>query len=320
MTLLYYLYCAHSDLAGCALLQGRLTLLLGPPGAGKSTFLKALGGKLRKDGSLQASTLACQPGLLETLGPAAWPLSLLQTLSRVLGQQRGRMRHKCLLLQQSGEILYNGEQLHSFIPERTAVYVDQNDLSIPDMSVREVSSNSEICKLGRNRACHRPRLVLIQGSFCKPDCDLNNLKVYWQDLASGGSCAVGVQTFDFSARMQGAGHVKAGVPCAPLVGVLVASNSRHCRIAACAACATDMPTTLSTCEYPALCSTPLQNTRTQPQLALLIMQCPSVALSTQLKELQCPQAAIVWHCLQLPFMLQACLALIVLMPSPSAIW
>ena len=48
-----------SDKTGCVLLQGRLTLLLGPPGAGKSTLLKALSGKLRKDSSLQVSTLAC---------------------------------------------------------------------------------------------------------------------------------------------------------------------------------------------------------------------------------------------------------------------
>ena len=53
-----------------------------------------------------------------------------------------------MLLQQSGEILYNGEQLDSFVPERTAVYVDQSDLSIPDMTVREVGSNMSFASLG----------------------------------------------------------------------------------------------------------------------------------------------------------------------------
>ena len=35
--------------------QGRLSLLMGPPGAGKSVFLKALGGRLKPDDDLRTS-------------------------------------------------------------------------------------------------------------------------------------------------------------------------------------------------------------------------------------------------------------------------
>ena len=50
------------------------------------------------------------------------------------------------VLQQSGEILYNGEPLAAFVPERTAAYVDQSDLSIPDMTVRETFDFSARCQ------------------------------------------------------------------------------------------------------------------------------------------------------------------------------
>ena len=39
------------------LLQGTLTLLIGPPASGKSTLLKALTGRLKGAKSLQVSTL-----------------------------------------------------------------------------------------------------------------------------------------------------------------------------------------------------------------------------------------------------------------------
>ena len=49
----------------------------------------------------------------------------------------------CLTLslpsQQGGEILYNGEDLNAFVPERTAAYVDQGDLAIPDMTASACS-------------------------------------------------------------------------------------------------------------------------------------------------------------------------------------
>ncbi|KAL6653393.1 hypothetical protein ACP70R_008971 [Stipagrostis hirtigluma subsp. patula] len=68
----------------------RLTLLLGPPGCGKTTLLKALAGKL-------ATTN----------------------------------------VKVTGEIEYNGVRLNEFVPEKTAAYIGQYDLHVPEMTVRE---------------------------------------------------------------------------------------------------------------------------------------------------------------------------------------
>ncbi|KAL2653873.1 hypothetical protein R1flu_022001 [Riccia fluitans] len=69
---------------------GRLTLLLGPPGSGKTTFLCALSGRLDHSG-----------------------------------------------LKASGKITYNGLEMSEFVPQRTAAYVSQHDLHVPEMTVRE---------------------------------------------------------------------------------------------------------------------------------------------------------------------------------------
>lgn len=68
----------------------QLTLLLGPPGCGKTTLLKALSGKL-----INSS------------------------------------------LKVTGQIEYNGVSLSDFVPEKTAAYIDQYDLHVPEMTVRE---------------------------------------------------------------------------------------------------------------------------------------------------------------------------------------
>ncbi|CAH2079071.1 unnamed protein product [Thlaspi arvense] len=67
----------------------RMTLLLGPPGCGKTTLLLALSGRLDP------------------------------------------------YLTTRGEVRYNGHLFSEFVPEKTSSYVSQNDLHIPELSVRE---------------------------------------------------------------------------------------------------------------------------------------------------------------------------------------
>ncbi|WCJ30776.1 ABC transporter G family member 37 [Euphorbia peplus] len=82
----------------------RMTLLLGPPGCGKTTFLLALSGKL--DHSLKVT----------------------------------------------GEISYNGYKLEEFVPQKTSAFISQNDLHIPDMTVRETIDFSAQCQGTGSRA------------------------------------------------------------------------------------------------------------------------------------------------------------------------
>ncbi|XP_028104411.1 pleiotropic drug resistance protein 3-like isoform X2 [Camellia sinensis] len=83
---------------------GRMTLLLGPPGCGKTTLLKALSGNLNKS------------------------------------------------LKVAGEVSYNGYKLEEFIPQKTSAYISQNDLHIPEMTVRETLDFSARCQGVGSRA------------------------------------------------------------------------------------------------------------------------------------------------------------------------
>ncbi|KAL3675440.1 hypothetical protein R1sor_025388 [Riccia sorocarpa] len=68
---------------------GRYTLLLGPPGSGKTTFLRALSGRLEPS------------------------------------------------LKVSGEITYNGHNMSEFVAQKTSAYITQEDVHMPEMTVRE---------------------------------------------------------------------------------------------------------------------------------------------------------------------------------------
>ncbi|GMY22102.1 pleiotropic drug resistance protein 3-like [Fagus crenata] len=83
---------------------GRITLLLGPPGCGKTSLLKALSGNLNQS------------------------------------------------LKISGEISYNGNKLEEFVPQKTSAYISQNDLHIPEMTVREILDFSARCQGVGSRA------------------------------------------------------------------------------------------------------------------------------------------------------------------------
>ncbi|KAM7259425.1 hypothetical protein ACFE04_015166 [Oxalis oulophora] len=77
---------------------GRMTLLLGPPGCGKTSFLKALSGNL------------------------------------------------CKSLKVNGKISYNGYKLEEFVPQKSSAYISQDDLHIPEMTVRETLDFSAYCQ------------------------------------------------------------------------------------------------------------------------------------------------------------------------------
>ncbi|KAD3067411.1 hypothetical protein E3N88_35291 [Mikania micrantha] len=92
-----------NDVSG-VIKPGRMTLLLGPPGCGKTTLLKALSGNLSKS------------------------------------------------LKINGDISYNGYKLEEFVAQRTAAYISQNDLHIPEMTVRETLDFSSRCQGTGSRA------------------------------------------------------------------------------------------------------------------------------------------------------------------------
>ena len=48
-------------------------------------------------------------------------------------------------MQASGEVTYNGRTFCDFIPERTSVYVEQEDKHMPELSVRETLDFAALC-------------------------------------------------------------------------------------------------------------------------------------------------------------------------------
>lgn len=56
------------------------------------------------------------------------------------------------LLQMTGNISYNGYNLKDIVPQKTSAYVSQNDLHIPEMTVRETLDFSACCQGTGNRA------------------------------------------------------------------------------------------------------------------------------------------------------------------------
>jgi ABC-type multidrug transport system ATPase subunit len=58
-------------------------------------------------------------------------------------------------LQVKGKVTYNGHDLTEFYPERTAVYVEQEDQHMPELTVRETFNFSACCQgAGSNAGAH----------------------------------------------------------------------------------------------------------------------------------------------------------------------
>ena len=64
--------------------------------------------------------------------------------STLLKALAGKLGHSGL--QVNGEVLYNGAALTEFLPQRTAVYVEQEDQHLPELTVRETFDFAARCQ------------------------------------------------------------------------------------------------------------------------------------------------------------------------------
>lgn len=99
---------------------GRLTLILGPPSSGKTTFMKALVGRYRHSSDLkvraagEGENARVHGGRCGSLsGGSALPRLVSCSLSSPPGSQV------------TGSVTYNGKNFNEFMPERVASYVNQ---------------------------------------------------------------------------------------------------------------------------------------------------------------------------------------------------
>lgn len=99
------------------LLFYRMTLLLGPPSSGKTTFLKALAGVLDKD--LRVSD------------------NLYELWIKILLCHFFHSFLNFIFSKVEGKITYCGHEMSEFIPQRTCAYISQHDLHHGELTVRE---------------------------------------------------------------------------------------------------------------------------------------------------------------------------------------
>ncbi|KAJ0007114.1 hypothetical protein Pint_29977 [Pistacia integerrima] len=77
-------------------------------------------------------------------------------------------------LKLSGKITYNGHEMNEFVPQRSAAYISQHDLHIPEMTVRETLSFSARCQGVGSRYEMLAELARREkAANIKPDPDLD---------------------------------------------------------------------------------------------------------------------------------------------------
>lgn len=72
------------------------------------------------------------------------PQLLFCLQSTLLKALAGKLAHSGLRV--NGNILYNGTPLTEFLPQRTAVYVEQEDQHLPELTVRETFDFAARCQ------------------------------------------------------------------------------------------------------------------------------------------------------------------------------
>ena len=113
------------DAVSGVLKPGRLTLLLGTPGSGRSLLMKALAGRLRHEASLKVrgggpGGRHCGALQLPAPLPAACRAPHLGTTTHTHATHTTRAAQVT-----AAELTYNGRSLDTFVPERTGHYVSQ---------------------------------------------------------------------------------------------------------------------------------------------------------------------------------------------------
>nr|GFB57026.1 pleiotropic drug resistance protein 3-like isoform X1 [Tanacetum cinerariifolium] len=75
-------------------------------------------------------------------------LRLLQKLKK----RTDRVGVQLPSVETSGKVSYNGYKIQEFVPQKTSAYISQNDLHIPEMTVRETLDFSSRCQGTGSRA------------------------------------------------------------------------------------------------------------------------------------------------------------------------
>ncbi|KAL5059787.1 hypothetical protein RYX36_031391 [Vicia faba] len=87
----------------------------------------------------------------------------------------------------SGKVTYNGHEMNEFVPQRTSAYVDQNDLHIGEMTVREtLAFSARVQGVGQCYDLLAELLRKEKHANIKPDLDID---VYMKAVATKGQKA-----------------------------------------------------------------------------------------------------------------------------------